>query len=736
VGAGLTRQAEAEEKEFQRLLKEEEKRVNTTRAEEAFNKLRERQLDLTIGEKNGFANKRGGEAINTPLLKDYTQRFADAAKEVEDELANDEQRELYRRRAGVSSLQFREDLLRHIHREGDVHARQVYEGGVTVEVRNATARWQDPASVGLSLERITGLVDQEAARGGWSPEMREAERLKRTTAVHSAVIGQALATDNYIYAQDWYNRNQADIDPATAKAVQKAVEDGTQKQLYAGYTREFLGVQDDIRGLAMLHGRVDADPSLDDTRRNALLGRIQARTGVLEARARVAADKMLDRVKTAIKEARDNLMAGFEPTPEQLAPILNASKGTELEADARALVAGANATRAFRNSTPSAQEVMITRAEAMIRQDPLKFDRRVLESWRQIHENQKRLISESPVAFAVRQGLVDPKTTAAQPLDLSSPAAAAPSITARFELARAMQRAYSAPFKPLTQEEATLAANVLKAATVPQKREWFGAIAQAAGGDHAGYSAIMAQIAPDAPVIAIAGEYAGKGRNQAADLLLRGESILRPNRKEDGTPDGGKLLPLPPEGDMRRAFDDKVRDAYAGMPQARSDHFQAARAIYAAISSDAGDRDTSIIDSKRWDEAIRLATGGVEKYRGRNLVLPYGSDLSTFRDGLNRRLEHLAESGQLDQTWTRSKLLDLPLESAGDGKYVLKVGPADLVGKDGRPIIIDFNVSAPLKLSGHGLKAAVQEPTVGEISEASKPVTGRAMRRKPTVVNQ
>lgn len=720
--------------DFFRLVKEEERRVNTTRAEEAFNGLRQRQLDLTIGE-GGFIHKKGGDAINQPLLKDYTERLGNITKEIEGQLSNDEQRELFRKRAGISTLQFQEDLMRHIAREGDVHAKQAYEGGVAVELRSATARWQDPNAVALSLERIRGLVDQEAARGGWAAEAKEAELLKRTSAVHSSVIGQALATDNYVFAQQWYEANKTEIDPATAKAVQKAVEDGTQKQVYATYTRDFLGAQNDRGGLAVLEKKVAADPHLDDTRRNALLGRIMSRSETLERRAEVAEQKILRRVERAIGEVRGNLMAGFEPTPEQLIPILNASKGTELEGEVKGLVAASNATRAFRNSLPAAQEQMLTQAEAALRKDPGKFDRNLLTAWRQIHENQKRRVEESPITYAVQQGLVDPSSPAAKPLDLSNPVAAGEGLAARLELGRAMQRSYGGQLKPLTPEEAGLVTNMLKGATVPQKREWFGTLHQAMNGDAAGYSAVMAQIAQDAPVIAIAGVQAGKGRPQIADLMLRGESILRPNRKEDGAPDGGKLLPMPAEKEMRRIFDDKIRDAFAGMPQARSDHFQAARAIYAALSVDAGDRDTSMLDSDRWEQAIQMATGGVQKYRGKNIVLPHGYESSQFRDDLARRVEDLTMSGRLDSKWDRGALLDLPLESAGDGKYVFKVGEADLIDKAGNVVVVDFETSAPFRTSGFGLRAAVEEPTAEELAAAQKPVAGRALpTRKPAVV--
>lgn len=716
--------------QFFAMVKEEEQRIDTTKAEEAYNKLRERQLDLTIGDENGFANKHGADAINQPLLKDYSAKFEQASKEIEATLGNDNQRELFRKRAGVSGLQFKEELLRHLHREGDTYAKQVYDGGVNVEVRNATARWQDPLAVQLSVARIEGLIDQEADRGGWSPEQKDAERLKRVSQVHSAVIGQALATNNYQFAQKWYEANKDDIDPVTAKAVQKAVEDGTQKQTYADYTRGYLGVQDDAKGLSDLHGKVLGDPTLDDTRKNALLGRIQARMGVLENRANHERDKLNTRLQKAINEQMSNVRAGFEPSAEQLAPILNAAKGTDLEGDAARLVASANATRAFRNSLPAAQEQMLTRAEAAIREDPTKFDRQLLESWRTIHETQKTRVKENPVGFLVQQGVVDPKSDAAKPLDLSKPDEAATVLQARFELARAAQKAYGAPLKPATPEEVSLFVGALKGGTVAQKRDVLTRLANASNGDYEGYSAVLAQIAPDAPVVATAGEFAGKGRNQVADLLLRGDSILRPNRKEDGSPDQGKLLPMPAEKDMRRIFDDQVRDAFAGMPNARNGHFQAARAIYAALSADAGDRDTSILDTKRWEQSIEMATGGFANYGGRRVPLPYGQDFSQFKDGLVRRVEDMLERGTLEGVWTKSKLLDLPLEAAGDGKYKFKIGDADLVDKQGNVVKVDFSQPAAFRTSGYGLKAAAEEPTPAELEQAEKPFLGPVGRKR------
>jgi hypothetical protein len=77
----------------------------------------------------------------------------------------------------------------------------------------------------------------------------------------------------------------------------------------------------------------------------------------------------------------------------------------------------------------------------------------------------------------------------------------------------------------------------------------------------------MAQIAPDQPVLAMAGIAAnrryddGQGK-LVADLMLRGQEILNPNRgRRRPKPDKGTLIPMPAEQKMRLDFDNYVRDA-------------------------------------------------------------------------------------------------------------------------------------------------------------------------------
>lgn len=719
--------------------KQEQEKIDTLKAEDAFSKLRARQLDLTLGETDGFSKLKGAAAVNTPILKDWSAKLQADVAALEQGLTTEDQRIKFRQRASISFAQFQEGILRHTARESDVYAKEVFDGTMAVEKRQVVANWQNPAEVALSLERINAAIKDQAERNGWAPALAEAERLKASGAVHSAVVQQALASNNFEYAQKWYEQYKADIDLPTAKALETAVRDGTQRQLSAGYNTAIIDNRDNPAALREIEKLIVQDKRLDDTRRAALQGSVTGKIDILERRIEAQAeraqrraersqDKWERQVERGIDQIINKLPFG-EPSMEQLTPLIDATKGTAKEGEVRQLVNTANAARAFRLAPAVQQENYLNQVRALARTDPGKVDAKMIPILEGIYSEQRKQVKDSPTLFVINQGLVDMKSPAAQPLDTSKPGTLA-TLPARISLAREAAVRTAGPFKPLSREETDLAIATLRTLDTQGKRNYFGNLFKDTGQDPQGYNAIMGQIAPDQPVLAHAGVAAarklddGKGNN-LANLLLIGNNIINPPSRSDGKPDTGKLLPLPPESKMRLDFDNYVRDAFAGNAAARSSYYQSARAVYAALSSQAGDKDTAVLDSTRWEKSMQLAIGGIDRYNGRNTIMPWGLDYGQFKDGLNARINSVFESGRLGPGMTPQKMRDMQLEPTGDGKYIMKSGDQVLVDKTGRAVIIDFTrppawtPSKPIDL-----------PTAAELEEARKPYTGTPRRKE------
>lgn len=714
------RQLGATAKEWAETFRVEKERADRVRAEDAFSKLEDARLDLTIGKDNGFTNRKGAAAIDGKLPDEYLKRFEEAQKGIAAGLADDEQRRLFGLRASVSRRAFMQNLQTHIGREDSAYRKQVFESSIDVATRAATADWQNPDAVKGQLARIGATIDEQAKDQGWAPEVSQALKQQAASKVHAAIIGQALASEQTTYARKWYEQHKDDIDPQTAQRLFKQVEDETQKTLFNGYQRVFIDSARDRRTLAALERTVNEDKKLDEGRKNILLGRIQAKVDQLDRQAEMAQMRWERGVERQINAVNAITLQGFEPTAEQMAPLVAATKGTAFEPQVKAMIATANATRQFRLASPAEQERYLTDLETQARRDPTKFDLNVLSRFRSIYDAQQKAVRDDPISFATRQGLVDAQDPAARPLDLSKPELLGPQLAQRAALARSLSARYGSPLKVLTKEEGDALVGALNSAPAAERSKYFGALSRGLADDPQAYKAVMAQIAPDNPVTAIAGTMASnnfrdpKGK-AVSDLILRGQEILQPKRKEDGSPDKGKLWPMPPEADMRKAFQSYERDAFAGLPQARSDYYQTAQAIYAAKMADKGNT-TGVLDNRAWEESIKLATGGVERWNGKSTVMPYGLDRSQFRDQLKLRVDALAGSGQLDPAVTASKLWDMPLDVVGDGRYVFRSGDGVLVGKDGRPVVIDFSVPPPVKMP--------QSRSIGVGETAGGAVTG------------
>lgn len=167
---------------------------DTLRAEDAFTQLRQKQIDLTYGD-GGFANLKGGDAVNKPILKTYKAQFDQVANQLSGSLDNGFQQKLFQKRVDVAGLQLQEDIVKHVASQANVYSDDVLKGTLDTEVQNAASRWSEPDAALLPIQRINSAIDLYASRNGkpaeWATDLRE----KATSKVYDGIIRQALATD-------------------------------------------------------------------------------------------------------------------------------------------------------------------------------------------------------------------------------------------------------------------------------------------------------------------------------------------------------------------------------------------------------------------------------------------------------------------------------------------------------------------------------------------------------------
>jgi hypothetical protein len=473
-----------------------------------------------------------------------------------------------------------------------------------------------------------------------------------------------------------------------------------EQVVFTDMDRRITASQLSAKGLKTLQAELASDRYADlaPERRGFLEGKIQRTQQHLAHMGEVAERRRMTGLAQQEKRLSWYVENGRDIPPAEFSAFVKASKGTPYEGTADMILAEQKAVSDLIKLSPPEMVAKVKALEQSYGATPSKEQITHLNKVRSFTERSIKQLRESPLDYAVQRD-----GARIEPLDLAAPASWGQNLQHRTAVLTEQARRTGAPSKGLFPQEVAAFTQMLGAAQPDQKRQMLASLRQGFGDDRV-FKATMMQVAADDPVTASAGLAAGRGVESQkdrflADEMLRGQALLRPNRKEDGKPGGGSLVKMPEDRMLMQTFSTKARDAFADNSEAGDLFFQSARAVYAARTDRAGDM-SGVLNGARWEESIEAATGGFTKKNGRWAVMPHGYTEASFRDGLAARVEHIAAHRKLDKEWTPQKLLALPLQNVGDGRYVFRIGDGQLVDENRVPIVIDFTESAPYQPSG------------------------------------
>lgn len=204
-------------------IERERDELDTLRAEDAFNKLRERQMSLMMDPDKGFLSRKGSAAIGPDVVPEYTNQFSAASKEIESTLTSERQKMLFQRQANRADTEYRNSLMRHVLDQSNAYAKTVYEGTLSVEANRAMTDYANPYTIQLSMERIDQAVAREAKRNGLAADASAALLRDARSKVHSGVIAAALEAGNVGYAEQYLKRSAEQMNAFDLLKVQGAV---------------------------------------------------------------------------------------------------------------------------------------------------------------------------------------------------------------------------------------------------------------------------------------------------------------------------------------------------------------------------------------------------------------------------------------------------------------------------------------------------------------------------------
>ena len=190
-------------------VQQEVDRIGTLQAEDAYTKLRNWQLDQTVGPQ-GFTSLKGAASVNGPSLQDITGKFQQTSEQIGQGLVGVAATK-FQQRAAVAGIQFKEDFLRHSVAQSAVWSNEVTNTSVDAEIRNIAANPLDDNAIGFSMARINGLIDAHGAdpHVGWSKGQIDAVKIAAAQKATVARLDSWAVTDPVgAYAHFAENKSQ------------------------------------------------------------------------------------------------------------------------------------------------------------------------------------------------------------------------------------------------------------------------------------------------------------------------------------------------------------------------------------------------------------------------------------------------------------------------------------------------------------------------------------------------
>jgi len=205
-------------------------RLDTVKAEDAFNKLRETQTKLMMDPNEGFLSKKSADAVSADFMRKYIDDFDKSIEEAASGLQNGRQRELFKRRAAAANAQYQSTLRNHVLNETDAYNKQTFEGVVKTESAAAATTYTDPASVELSLDRIRNNAVNYANSAGIKGDAQVALVNASLAEAHNSILAAAVGNNNFGFVKEYMkqfdkgDKYEGQIDAARAAQLKNSIE--------------------------------------------------------------------------------------------------------------------------------------------------------------------------------------------------------------------------------------------------------------------------------------------------------------------------------------------------------------------------------------------------------------------------------------------------------------------------------------------------------------------------------
>lgn len=166
--------------------------------------------------------RRGKDALGA--TDEMQDGWAKGVSAIESSLTNDRQRQLFQARAGNRFAGLYSATESHAHDEWTRFQDSTSATAVQNRVNDALANYRDPQQVAKAAVEARAIVQDQAKRSGWSPEITEQKTGEVLSALHAGVIGRFIAVGDDRAAKAYYDKAKSQIAGKHLEDVDRALE--------------------------------------------------------------------------------------------------------------------------------------------------------------------------------------------------------------------------------------------------------------------------------------------------------------------------------------------------------------------------------------------------------------------------------------------------------------------------------------------------------------------------------
>lgn len=229
-----------------------ENQANQLRVDDALNRAKEAQLNLTYGKDNGYTNLKGINALSRPdgkpLAQEYGDKLQKAMDDISADLGNDAQRAMFARYSNDMLTMFRGGAMQHEAQEYKTYALSTSEGIQSTAMRDISLNWNNPDAVNSAVDRIKAETLRQAQLMGKSAEWQQAQARKLTSSAHKTALLSALEQNDPVYANAYLSKYSGQMDADDILAVRGYITKDVNARVGNNVATEYIQTNPALAG--------------------------------------------------------------------------------------------------------------------------------------------------------------------------------------------------------------------------------------------------------------------------------------------------------------------------------------------------------------------------------------------------------------------------------------------------------------------------------------------------------